>query len=113
MLTRHIDERMVTLQRQGTISFALSSLGEEACSVASAAALSSDDWLYPQYRNVALCFGAALPPNQYLHHMFCNKEDLIQGRQMPTIFVLERLTSCMYLLPLEQKFLMLQDALMP
>lgn len=38
-LTRHVDERMITLQRQGVITFAMSSLGEEACAVASAAAL--------------------------------------------------------------------------
>ncbi len=86
VLTRHIDERMVTLQRQGTISFALSSLGEEACSVASAAALSSDDWLYPQYRECGIMFWRGFTPQQYLHHMFCNKEDLIQGRQMPNHF---------------------------
>ncbi|MGA8165360.1 MAG: thiamine pyrophosphate-dependent enzyme [Waddliaceae bacterium] len=39
VLTQHIDERMITLQRQGIITFALSSRGEEACAVASEAAL--------------------------------------------------------------------------
>lgn len=86
LLTRHIDERMVTLQRQGTISFALSSLGEEACSVASAAALSIEDWLYPQYRECGVMFWRGFTPQQYIHHMFCNKEDLILGRQMPNHF---------------------------
>src|ERR1700733_13525996 len=50
LVTRLVDERMVTLQRQGVISFALTSAGEEACAVASAAALDFNDWLYPQYR---------------------------------------------------------------
>lgn len=86
LLTRHIDERMITLQRQGTISFALSSLGEEACSVASAAALSPEDWLYPQYRECGILFWRGFTPQQYIHHMFCNKEDLILGRQMPNHF---------------------------
>ncbi len=86
LLTRHIDERMITLQRQGTISFALSSLGEEACAVASAAALSPEDWLYPQYRECGIMFWRGFTPQQYIHHMFCNKEDLIQGRQMPNHF---------------------------
>ncbi len=86
VLTRHIDERMITLQRQGIITFALSSLGEEACSVASAAALSPDDWLYPQYRECGIMFWRGFTPQQYLHHMFGNKEDLILGRQMPNHF---------------------------
>lgn len=86
VLTRHIDERMVTLQRQGTISFALSSLGEEVCSVASAAALSKEDWLYPQYRESGILFWRGFTPQQYIHHMFGNKEDLILGRQMPNHF---------------------------
>jgi 2-oxoisovalerate dehydrogenase E1 component alpha subunit len=30
LTTRLVDERMITLQRQGTITFAMSSLGEEA-----------------------------------------------------------------------------------
>lgn len=86
LLTRHVDERMITLQRQGTISFALSSLGEEACSVASAAALSINDWLYPQYRECGVMFWRGFTPQEYVHHMFCNKEDLIKGRQMPNHF---------------------------
>lgn len=86
LLTRHIDERMITLQRQGIISFALSSLGEEACSVASAAALTDEDWLYPQYRECGVMFWRGFTPQEYIHHMFCNKEDLILGRQMPNHF---------------------------
>jgi 2-oxoisovalerate dehydrogenase E1 component alpha subunit len=85
-LTRHIDERMITLQRQGLISFALSSFGEEACSVASAAALSENDWLYPQYRECGIMFWRGFTPQEYLHHMFCNGQDLIKGRQMPNHF---------------------------
>lgn len=84
--TRHIDERMITLQRQGTISFAMSSLGEEACSVASAAALSKEDWLYPQYRECGVMFYRGYPIQEYIHHMFCNGKDTIKGRQMPNHF---------------------------
>lgn len=86
LLTRWIDERMITLQRQGLITFALSSRGEEACSVASAAALSIGDWLYPQYREAGIIFWRGLSIQHYLHHMFGNAEDLILGRQMPNHF---------------------------
>lgn len=83
---RLVDERMITLQRQGAISFAMSSLGEEACSVASAAALDGGDWLYPQYREVGCLFYRGYPIESYAHHMFCNGKDPIKGRQMPNHF---------------------------
>lgn len=86
MLTRLIDERMITLQRQGIISFAMSSLGEEACAVASAAALQLEDWMYPQYRESGIMFWRGCTPLQYIHHMFGDGEDWILGRQMPNHF---------------------------
>lgn len=86
ILTRLVDERMITLQRQGTISFAMSSLGEEACSVASAAALKLEDWMYPQYREAGIIFWRGFTAQQYIHHMFCDAEDLMLGRQMPNHF---------------------------
>lgn len=85
-LTRYMDERMITLQRQGTITFAMSSRGEEACSVASAAALQLEDWMYPQYRESGAIFWRGFTAQQYIHHMFCNGLDIIQGRQMPNHF---------------------------
>ncbi len=85
-LTRHIDDRMVTLQRQGTITFAMSSLGEEGCIVASAHALSSEDWIFPQYREDGAMFWRGWGAEEYLHHMFSNERDPNKGRQMPNHF---------------------------
>src|SRR5215510_1347536 len=45
--TRVLDERLVTLQRQGRIGFHIGSLGEEACILASAAAMREQDWIFP------------------------------------------------------------------
>lgn len=86
LTTRSIDERMITLQRQGTISFAMSSLGEEACAVGSAAALEPGDWMYPQYREAGIMFWRGCSPQEYINHMFCNSRDSILGRQMPNHF---------------------------
>ncbi len=47
---RLLDERMVGAQRQGRISFYLACTGEEASTVASAAALSPDEMILSQYR---------------------------------------------------------------
>ncbi len=91
ILTRLVDERMITLQRQGVITFAMSSLGEEACAVASAAALSPDDWLYPQYREAGIVFWRGFSIEQYVHQMFGDAKDLTLGRQMPNHFGSRRL----------------------
>src|SRR5437868_980916 len=84
--TRLVDERMITLQRQGIITFAMSALGEEACAVASAAALSAEDWMYPQYREAGIMFWRGYTVLQYIHHMFGDREDPSLGRQMPNHF---------------------------
>ncbi|MBA3238723.1 MAG: thiamine pyrophosphate-dependent dehydrogenase E1 component subunit alpha [Parachlamydiaceae bacterium] len=84
--TRHIDERMITLQRQGVISFAMSSLGEEACAIASAAALKLQDWMYPQYREAGIFFWRGGTAKQFIHQMFCDALDPFHGRQMPNHF---------------------------
>ncbi len=86
MLTRLVDDRMITLQRQGIISFAMSALGEEACAVASAAALEPGDWMYPQYREAGIMFWRGFSIQQYVNHMFGNSQDLVLGRQMPNHF---------------------------
>ena len=86
LTTRLVDDRMIKIQRQGLISFALSSLGEEACAVASAAALDSDDWMYPQYRELGIMFWRGFTIQQYIHHMFGDNLDLTKGRQMPNHF---------------------------
>lgn len=86
MITRLVDDRMITIQRQGTISFAMSSLGEEACSVASAAALQPQDWMYPQYRESGVMFWRGFTIQQYIHQMFGDANDLGLGRQMPNHF---------------------------
>ncbi|MCB1113468.1 MAG: thiamine pyrophosphate-dependent dehydrogenase E1 component subunit alpha [Chlamydiia bacterium] len=84
--TRHVEERMLTLQRQGAISFSMSGLGEEAAIVGSAAALNMEDWLYPQYRETGAIFWRGLSIQDYVHHMFGNAMDPSLGRQMPNHF---------------------------
>lgn len=86
IITRLVDDRMITIQRQGIISFAMSSLGEEVCAVASAAALEEKDWMYPQYREAGILFWRGFTIQQYVHQMFGDSFDLGLGRQMPNHF---------------------------
>lgn len=91
LLTRLVEERMITLQRQGLITFAMSSLGEEACAAGSAAALELCDWMYPQYREAGILFFRGWTIQEFVHQMFGNAQDLILGRQMPNHFGARRL----------------------
>lgn len=45
-----MDKRLYESQRQARISFYMTSQGEEAAQIGSAAALDPEDLIYPQYR---------------------------------------------------------------
>jgi 2-oxoisovalerate dehydrogenase E1 component alpha subunit len=83
ILVRALDERLITLQQQGTIAFHASALGEEAAIVASAAALRGRDWLFPAYREFGAALWRGMPLEAYVHHVFGTALDPAKGRQMP------------------------------
>ncbi len=91
VLNRRVDERMITLQRQGRIGFYVSSMGEEAAIIGSAAALQVNDWIIPCYREL----GAALLRGFTIYELCCqlfgNKEDPNKGHQMPNHYALPHL----------------------
>jgi pyruvate dehydrogenase E1 component alpha subunit len=81
--SRMIDERMTALQRQGRIGFHVGALGEEASIIASTAALRTQDWVFPCYREIAALFWRGFPLQTYVNNMFGNADDTVLGRQMP------------------------------
>lgn len=81
--TRIIDERLVTLQRQGRIGFHIGSLGEEGCILASGAAMREQDWIFPCYREFGVLLWRGMPLQTYIHNMYGTADDPVQGRQMP------------------------------
>ncbi|XP_021713880.1 2-oxoisovalerate dehydrogenase subunit alpha 2, mitochondrial-like [Chenopodium quinoa] len=70
-------------QRQGRISFYLTTMGEEAINIASAAALSADDVIFPQYREPGLLLWRGFTLQEFANQCFGNKADNGKGRQMP------------------------------
>ncbi|MDX1706189.1 thiamine pyrophosphate-dependent dehydrogenase E1 component subunit alpha [Pseudidiomarina sp.] len=80
---RILDERMIAAQRQGRISFYLSSLGEEAASIGSAAALTDGDMIMGQYREQGALAYRGFTVEQFMDQLFSNERDLGKGRQMP------------------------------
>jgi pyruvate dehydrogenase E1 component alpha subunit len=85
-LARALDERCLSLQRQGRIGFYAPHAGQEATLVGSALALEADDWVFPAYRelSVALVRGASL--QSLVDQLFATADDLTKGRQMPNHF---------------------------
>ena len=70
-------------QRQGRISFYLTGRGEEACSVASAAALSDEDFILPQYRELGAAFWRGFTFEDTANQLCSNSLDPAKGRQLP------------------------------
>src|SRR4051812_13369546 len=81
---RLLDERMITLQRQGRIGFYGACTGQEAAPVAAGLALSPEDWVFPALRESAIMLvrGFSLP--RYVAQVYGNGADLLKGRQMPS-----------------------------
>lgn len=80
---RLLDERMFAAQRQGRISFYLSSLGEEAASIGSAAALEFEDMIMSQYREQGALAYRGFTVDEFMNQLFSNELDYGKGRQMP------------------------------
>ncbi|MDN3651041.1 thiamine pyrophosphate-dependent dehydrogenase E1 component subunit alpha [Reinekea marina] len=80
---RVFDERMVSAQRQGRISFYMPCLGEEAASIGSAAALEAKDMVFAQYREQGTLRYRGFSTEQFMDQCFSNERDLGKGRQMP------------------------------
>jgi 2-oxoisovalerate dehydrogenase E1 component alpha subunit len=80
---RILDERMVAAQRQGRISFYLACTGEEASTVASAAALEPQDMIMSQYREQGALAYRGFSSKEFMDQMFSNQNEPNKGRQMP------------------------------
>jgi pyruvate dehydrogenase E1 component alpha subunit len=83
VLSRELDERMVTLQRQGRIGFYVGAFGEEASIVGATAGLAPQDWIFPCYREHAAALLRGLPLVRFLANLLGNDGDVARGRQMP------------------------------
>lgn len=84
LLIRTLDERMMTLQRQGRVGFYGACTGQEAACVGSTSALRSTDWIFPALREGAAMLIRGFPLVPYIAQVFGNRGDLTKGRQMPS-----------------------------
>src|SRR5438067_305764 len=81
---RTLDERMMTLQRQGRVGFYGACTGQEAATLASAIAREASDWIFPALREGGAMLLRGFPLVPYLCQIFGNAGDETKGRQMPS-----------------------------
>ena len=86
VLARVIDERCLSLQRQGRIGFYAPLSGQEAAQVGAAFALRPEDWVFPAYRELAVALVRGVPVRLILDQLIGNSSDLARGTQMPNHF---------------------------
>jgi len=80
---RIVDERMLTLQRQGRISFYGAATGQEGAVMGSGMAMEANDWIFPALREGGVALLRGFDFSQYIAQLFGNSVDRSLGRQMP------------------------------
>jgi len=83
---RVLDQRMLSLQRQGRIGFYGTSTGEEAAVTGSAYAARPTDWVFPALRQMGVSLWRGTSIAEIICQLIGNRGDVLIGRQMPCHF---------------------------
>jgi 2-oxoisovalerate dehydrogenase E1 component len=82
---RRLDEKMLTMLKQGKSYFHIGCSGHEASQLAASSVMRpGEDWAFPYYRDAALCLGLGMTAKEQLLCFLAKADDPNSGgRQMP------------------------------
>ncbi|HUK64578.1 MAG TPA: thiamine pyrophosphate-dependent dehydrogenase E1 component subunit alpha [Dongiaceae bacterium] len=83
---RALDQRMLSLQRQGRVGFYGTATGQEAAVTGSAYALRDTDWVFPALREMGVSLWRGTSFRDLVCQLMGNSGDVLIGRQMPCHF---------------------------
>lgn len=85
LVAREMDERLWRLNRQGKTTLAMPARGQEGAQVGTAWALNpARDWLFPHYRDLAICHHFGVPLEGFFLMFYGRAADPFSGgRQLP------------------------------
>jgi pyruvate dehydrogenase E1 component alpha subunit/2-oxoisovalerate dehydrogenase E1 component alpha subunit len=83
---RLLDQRMLSLQRQGRIGFYGMATGQEASVTGSAYPLVPTDWIFHALRETGVCLWRGTTVKEIVCQLMGNSGDVLIGRQMPMHF---------------------------
>ncbi|MBI5168071.1 MAG: thiamine pyrophosphate-dependent dehydrogenase E1 component subunit alpha [Candidatus Eisenbacteria bacterium] len=83
---RTLDQRMLSLQRQGRIGFYGLATGQEAAITGSAYPLRATDWIFPALRETGVSLWRGTTVQELVCQLIGNAGDVLIGRQMPMHF---------------------------
>lgn len=86
LLMRTMDQRMLSLQRQGRIGFYGLTTGQEASVTGSAWPLRASDWIFPALRETGVSMWRGTTVKEIVCQLIGNSADVLIGRQMPMHF---------------------------
>jgi pyruvate dehydrogenase E1 component alpha subunit/2-oxoisovalerate dehydrogenase E1 component alpha subunit len=86
LMMRVLDQRMLSLQRQGRIGFYGTAAGQEAAVTGSAYALRPTDWVFPALREMGVSLWRGTSFKEVVCQLIGNSGDVLIGRQMPCHF---------------------------
>ena len=83
---RVLDQRMLSLQRQGRIGFYGTAAGQEAAVTGSAYGIRDTDWVFPALREMGVSLWRGTSIKEIVCQLIGNSGDVLLGRQMPCHF---------------------------
>ncbi|OAF65744.1 Branched-chain alpha-keto acid dehydrogenase E1 component alpha chain [Intoshia linei] len=86
-----MDKIMYDSQRQGRISFYMTSTGEEISTISTAAALKSQDVVFTQYRELGVFLWRGYSFQNIMDQCYATQDDITKGKQMPIHFSMSKL----------------------